>query len=75
MFYSLGRCDSVHTDEVVRVTRKEGGTIRRPSEACARRDFAIFGFLRAQSVHDNLGFQIPDLDRVIRGGAQPISVW
>ncbi len=75
VFYCLGRCDSIDTDFVVRVTSKEGRAIRRPGEARASRDFAIFGFLRAQGIDNDLGFQIPDLDRVIGGGAQPISVW
>ena len=34
----------------------------------------ITEFLRSQGVNNNLGLQIPDLDALVSGGAQPVSV-
>jgi hypothetical protein len=34
----------------------------------------VFGFFGAKSVNDNLGFQIPNLDGIVSGGTQPVTV-
>ena len=36
--------------------------------------FIITEFLGSQGVNNNLGFQVPDLDTLISGSAQPVSV-
>jgi len=69
---SLG--DSENTNEVVRVSSEKDQTISRPGQGCAGRHTSVLGFVGAKSVDDNLGFQIPDLDGVVSGGAQPVTV-
>jgi hypothetical protein len=34
----------------------------------------MFRFFRPKSVDDNLGFQIPNLDGIVSGGTQPVTV-
>jgi len=71
---NLERSYCVHTDDIIRVTGKQGLPIGRPGQACARGDLAKFRFFGTKSINDNLGFKIPDLDRIVRGGTQPVTV-
>jgi hypothetical protein len=74
VYKTLDGGDSVDADDIVRESSKEGRTISRPGQARARRDLTVLGFFRADGFDDNLGFKIPDLDGVLSGGAEPVSV-
>lgn len=64
----------VDTDEMIRVSCKESGSVGRPSQAKACGSLARFGFFRTKSVHNNLALQVPNLDTVIRGSTEPVTV-
>ena len=66
--------DSVDTDNVVGVSSEKSGSIGRPGQASAGRDLSELWRFRSEGVDDNLGFQVPDLDGIFGGGAQPVSV-
>jgi len=66
--------DNVDTDNVVGVSSKDSGSISRPGQAGAGRDLSELWRIGSECVDDNLGFQIPDLDGIFGGGAQPVSV-
>ena len=78
---SLDGGDNVDTDDLVRVSSKESGSISRPGQTSAVGGtgmssslLALVEFLGSQGINDNLGFQIPDLDAFISGGTQPVPV-
>ena len=66
--------DSVDTDNVVGVSSEKSGSIGRPGQASDGRDLSVLWRIRSEGVDDNLGFQVPDLDGIFGGGAQPVSV-
>jgi hypothetical protein len=76
----LDRSDNVNADILVRVSSEKSGAIGRPSQTGAVRStgmarlFITAEFLGSQGVNNNLGFQVPDLDALISGSAQPVSV-
>ena len=70
----LNGSDGVDTDDIVGISSKQGGSIGRPCQARALWHF-VSNIFRAKSVHNNLGFQVPDLNAVVSGSAQPIAVW
>jgi hypothetical protein len=75
--YSLKFLEGGHgvdTNEVVSVTSEKSGTIGGPGKASANRDLSIFGLFGAKSVDNNLGFQIPNLDTVVSGSTEPVTV-
>lgn len=75
--------DNVGTNDVVSVTGKQGGTIRRPTERDALDGdslgdeflgILLLGEVRLEVRDDELlGLKIPDLDRRGSGGAQPVA--
>jgi hypothetical protein len=74
IYNTLEGSDSVDTNDIIRESSKERRTISRPGQTRACRDLAILRFFGANGFDDNLGFKIPDLDRVVSGGAEPVSV-
>jgi len=77
----LDRSDNVNTDNLVRVSSEKSRSISRPGQTGAVRStgmssrlFISSEFLRSQSINNNLGFQVPDLDAFISGSTQPVSV-
>jgi len=69
--------DSPHTDNLISVSREQGLAIGGPGEAQACRLeglVATLGKVGDQVGHECLGLQIPDLDAVLGGSAQPVSV-
>ena len=68
--------DGVDADEVVRVTSEQGGAVGRPGEAGAVGGAALEGveLLGAEGVDDDLGLEVPDLDALVGGGAEPVAV-
>ena len=76
--YTVSSCldssDSVDANDIVRVPGEEGGTISGPGKAQALRNLAILGLFGAKSVNDNLGLKVPNLDGIIRGSTQPVTV-
>jgi hypothetical protein len=77
---SSGRLEAggvVDTDQVVGVTGEEISAISRPCEAGAVRDLRVLAYrgnIKLDLVDHALGLQVPDLDALGGGGAQPISV-
>jgi len=69
---------SVNTNDAVRVSSVKGGSISTPSEGSTVRSSGLLAHLvkvlRSQSVNNNLAFQIPDLDLLISGSTQPVTV-
>ena len=71
--------DGVDADFGVSVSRKEGGAVSGPAEAgavgshsaLADRDLAL---LKPDLVDDDLGLEVPDLDALLGGSAEPVSV-
>lgn len=59
---------------MVTESSEESGSIRRPGQAQALRKASTFTLLGAKSVNDNLGFKIPNLDRVISGSTEPVAI-
>ena len=78
----LDRGDNVNTDDLVRVSSEKSRSIGRPGQTGTVRStgmsrdrlFISSEFLGSQSINNNLGFQVPDLDALISGSAQPVSV-
>jgi len=70
----LKSSDSVDTNDLVRISGEKGRTIGRPGKAQALGKLATFGLFRAKSVNDNLGLEVPDLDGIISGSTQPVTV-
>jgi hypothetical protein len=66
----LDGIDGVDTNDIVRVSSKQGGTNGGPCQQSAGRDLAMFGLFRAKSINNNLAFQIPNLDGTFRSGTQ-----
>mmetsp|Transcript_7586 Transcript_7586/g.12768 ORF Transcript_7586/g.12768 Transcript_7586/m.12768 type:complete len:318 (-) Transcript_7586:37-990(-) len=67
----------VHSDEVISVSGKQGGTISRPGEASAMRNLGVLahgGHVNLDFINHALGLQVPDLDGLGGGGAQPVAV-
>ena len=65
---------NVDTDDVVGVSSEESGSIGRPCQTGAGRHFSELWGFGSKSVDNDLWFQIPDLDGIIGGGTQPVSV-
>ena len=64
------------TDNVVRVARKEGLTVRGPGHGDALGDLCFFGDfweLWDELVDDGLGGEVPDLDARGGGGTEPVA--
>jgi hypothetical protein len=66
------------TDDVIRVTREESGTISRPTD---RQTVGIrvlsltqLGEFRTKFINDGLGLEIPDLDTVSGSSTEPVTV-
>jgi hypothetical protein len=70
----LDTSDGVDPDQIVTVSAKQGRSISRPCQAGADGNLSKLGLFRAKSVNDNLGLQIPNLDTIIGGGTQPVTV-
>lgn len=69
--------DGEDTDDVVRVSGEEGGTVSRPGEAEALWVWGVLADtdeLGAELVDDALGLEVEDLDASRGGSAQPVSV-
>ena len=66
--------NGVDTDQVVTVSSKQDRSIRRPGEASADRNLSKLGLLRAERIDNNLALEVPDLDAIIGGGTQPVTV-
>ena len=70
--------DAVNADLVVSVTGKQIVTVLRPGQAGAVRLLGVLAGigvdLQTQLVHHALGLEVPDLDGVSGGSAQPVSV-
>lgn len=67
----------VHTDEVISVSSEQVGAISGPGQAGAvghKGVLAHRGNIDLELVNQALGLQIPDLDALGGGGAQPVSV-
>jgi len=67
----------VHSDHVVGVTGEEIGTISGPGQAGAVRNLGVLAHgsdIELDLVDHALGLQVPDLDALGGGGAQPVSV-
>ena len=80
-YFNLDRGHNINTDDLIRITGEEGGTIRAPGQTGAMRSPAGPGaillqseLLRPEGIHDNLRFQIPNLDALVGRGAQPVPV-
>lgn len=77
---NLDRSDNVNTDDLVRVSSEKSGSISRPGQTGTVRStgmsrlFISSEFLGSQGINNNLGFQVPDLDALVSGSAQPVSV-
>ena len=64
-------------DLAVSVAGKERGSIGGPLERAAVRLDGLLAErceLRGKLVDDDLGLEVPDLDRLLRGGAEPVAV-
>ena len=70
----LNGSNSVDTNDIVSVASEQSGTVGRPCQARAGRDLSILSFFRTESVDDDLGFQIPNLDGIISCSTQPVTV-
>ncbi|KAK1745109.1 hypothetical protein QTG54_004400 [Skeletonema marinoi] len=74
------RSDNVNADDLVRVSSEKSGSISRPGQTGTVRStgmsrlFISSEFLGSQGINNNLGFQVPDLDALVSGSAQPVSV-
>ena len=64
----------IDTNEVIRVSSKERGSIGGPRQAEARGNLSRFRFFGTERVDDNLAFEVPNLDTVICGGAEPVTI-
>ena len=65
------------SDLVVSVSREQGGSVGRPGQGCAVWSLGLLSNrweLRSKLIHSSLAFQVPDLDGVLGGSAQPVSV-
>eukprot|EP00978_Attheya_sp_CCMP212_P014596 scaffold37301_cov47-Attheya_sp.AAC.4 len=78
--YYLNRTDRVNADEAIRVSGEKGGSVGGPGEAGALGDIGGGGSIlvefisRDEGGDNNLALQIPDLDVLVRGGAEPVAV-
>ena len=66
--------NGVDTDQVIGVSSKENGSIRRPGKTGASRDLAVLILFWTEGVNNNLGFQIPNLDAIVSGSTEPVTV-
>jgi len=68
--------NSPDANQAVGVTGEEGSSIRGPSQGDALNGNGLLGLLRevrGELIDDDLGFQVPDLDGLASGSAQPVS--
>lgn len=74
---SLCQTNGPNANFVVGVTTEKGGAIGTPGKGDA---VVLFGFwanhwkLWGKLSYNDLGFKVPDLDALLGGGAQPVSV-
>jgi hypothetical protein len=73
LFFLIGRND-IDAHDFVGVTGKEGQAVGAPGQTGAGGDLTRFALLGLERVDDDLTFQIPNLDTVLGGGAQPVPV-
>lgn len=66
--------NGVDTDQVIGVSSKENGSIRRPGKTGASRDLSVLILFWTEGVNNNLGFQIPNLDAIVSGSTEPVTV-
>ena len=69
--------DAPHPDLVVRVPGEECGSVRGPGQGGAVWGLGLLADgweLWPELVHGSLGLQVPNLDGVLGGGAQPVPV-
>jgi hypothetical protein len=67
----------VDSDEVISVTSEKSGTVGGPGEASAMGHLGVLahgGKVKLDLVNHALGLQVPDLDGLGGGGAQPVTV-
>jgi hypothetical protein len=64
----------IDANDIVRVSTKECRSIGTPGQAETRGNLARFRLFRTKSVHDNLALQIPNLDGIICGSAEPVTI-
>jgi hypothetical protein len=66
------------TDDVIRVTREESGTISRPTDGqtigIRVLSFTELSKLRTELINNRLGLKIPDLDTVSGSSTEPVTV-
>merc|ERR1712127_168801 len=71
---------NINTDNLVGVSSEKSRAIGAPSQTGTMRHsarsstFLIKNFKGPQSINNDLGFQIPNLDTFISSGAQPVPV-
>mmetsp|Transcript_1624 Transcript_1624/g.2188 ORF Transcript_1624/g.2188 Transcript_1624/m.2188 type:complete len:98 (+) Transcript_1624:44-337(+) len=77
-YFNLDTGYGVNADQVIRVSSEKGGSISRPLKTGAVRGTGLGAGLievsRSQGVNDNLALQIPDLDLLVSGSTQPVTV-
>jgi len=75
---NLARSDGEDADVVVGVSGEEGVSISGPAERDGGNGLRLASsgddILGLEILNDNLGLQIPDLDRLLGGSAQPVTV-
>ena len=64
----------INANQIVGESGKESGSIGRPGQAGAGGDLAVFRLFGTERIDNHLGFEIPNLDRIVRGGTQPVPV-
>jgi len=72
---------NVDTNDMVRIPSKDSGTICAPCQTSTvrsltrRRTILIRSkLLGSQGVHNDLGFQVPNLNALVGGGTEPVPV-
>lgn len=75
---NLSGGNSVNTDDAIRVSSKESSSIRRPLKGSTVGSTSLSRNLievsRSQSIYNNLGLKIPNLDLLISCSTQPVTV-
>ena len=64
----------VDANEIIRVSCKERRTISGPGQAEARGNLSCLRLFRTKGVDDNLALEVPNLDGIVRGSTEPVSV-
>jgi hypothetical protein len=69
--------DLPDTDDAIRVSTEEGGTVGRPCKGNALRVLGLLARVeefRTDFIDKSLGLKVPDLDARAGGSAQPVAV-